>query len=309
MRPNWSVCLITKGRIKVLLLSELQVSSPYGALSYLISDLGSDLRAGSWKHEKTDPCIICRELNWLNWEQMYRRKLDAEGGTLELLLRLKFLHHLSKTFSKINQAIFIYSSIKKRDVSLSGWNDSFKSAMFVYDSFKAPRSSRGDRTSVAWILEEWGEHCPTLCKLRCWSCFCTMIHTCGRVAWAMCLVCFFFGTEMNWCRQAVCYLSLCLFTLNALLSMYVWWQSQSWWQLRGNTQKGNSMMRLSQQCMFIHHWTPFMPSSHCMTFLGRFRHHSLNPSLFPCGWCSCLQNHVQVGADGPGWALWTKEIY
>lgn len=137
-------------------------------------------------------------------------------------------------------------------------------------------------TEHLWLgfLRSEGSIAPTLCKLWCWSCFCTMIHTCGRVAWAMCLVCFFFGTEMNWCRQAVCYLSLCLFTLNVLLSTYIWWQSQNWWQLRGNTQKGNSMMRLSQQYVFIHHWTPFMPSSHCMTFLGRFRHHSLNPSLF-----------------------------
>lgn len=99
--------------------------------------------------------------------------------------------------------------------------------------------------------------------------------------------------------QAVFFPSLCLFTLNTLLSNYIWWQSQSWWQFRGKTQKGNSMMRLSQQYMFIHHWTPFMRSSHCMTLLGIFKHHSLSPSLFPCGWSSC---HSKSCAD---WCWWT----
>lgn len=222
------------------------------------------------------------------------------------LAELKFLHQLSihvaplwKPSAKSIKPILIYSSIKKRDVSLSGSNDSFKSAVFVYDSFKAPWSGRGDRTSAAWVLEEWEEQiAPTLDKIQCWLWFYTMIHGRGRVAWAPCLVCFFFGREMNWHRQAVFYLSLCLFTLNTLLSKYIWWQSQSWWQFGGKTQKGNSMMRLSQRYVFIHHWTPFMPSFHCMTFLGRFRHHSLHPSLFPCGWSSCHSK------SHPGWCWW-----
>lgn len=169
--------------------------------------------------------------------------------------------------------------------------------MFVYDSFKAPRSGRGDGTSATWVLEEWGEQiAPTLPKIQCWLCFYAMIHMwqgslgymLGRFLW-----------ERIQLTQGVFYPSLCLFTLNTLLSNYIWWQSQSWWQFRGKTQKGNSMMRLSQQYMFIHHCTPFMSSSHCMTLLGRFKHHSLNPFLFPCGWSS---GHSKSRAD---WCWWT----
>lgn len=40
--------------------------------------------------------------------------------------------------------------------------------MFVYDSFKVPRSGRGDRTSAARILEERGELIASnLVKIQC----------------------------------------------------------------------------------------------------------------------------------------------
>lgn len=144
---------------------------------------------------------------------------------LKFLLPRVSTHGVSlwKLSAKSMEPILIYTSIKKRDVSLSRRNDSFKLAVFVYDSFKVPHSGRGDSTSAAWILEEWGELIASnLVKIQCWLCFYTIaIHSRDRAAWASCMGCFFIGREMNWRRHGIFYPSLYLFTLSTLLNKYI----------------------------------------------------------------------------------------
>lgn len=125
--------------------------------------------------------------------------------------------------AKSIEPILIYASIKERDVSLSRWNDSFKLAVFVYDSFKVSYSGRGDRTSAARIPEEQGDLVASnLVKIQCWLCFYTIaLHSHDRTAWALCMGCFFIGREVNWHRHGTFYPDLYLFTLSTLLNKYI----------------------------------------------------------------------------------------
>lgn len=158
---------------------------------------------------------------------MLRVRLPSSLSWAELK---SLLSHLSihvaslwKLSAKSIEPILIYASIKKRDASLSRWNDSFKLAVFVYDSFKVPCSGRGDRTSAAQILEERGELIASnLVKIQCRLRFYTIaIHSRDRAAWAPCMGCFFIGREMNWHRHGIFYPSLSLFTLSTLLNKYI----------------------------------------------------------------------------------------
>lgn len=117
------------------------------------------------------------------------------SSELKSLLSHPSLHVASlwKLSAESIEPILIYTGIKERDVSLSRWNDCFKLPVFVYDSFKVPRSGGGDRTSAARIFEERGELIASnLVKIQCQLCFYTLaIRSQHGAAWPPCMGCFF----------------------------------------------------------------------------------------------------------------------